>query len=42
MMRVLCLIGLHSWHPTHALFERRRLSKLSCTRCGKRKWWRAR
>lgn len=39
-MRLLCLIGLHDWHPTAPLFERHRLSKLLCTRCGKRKWWR--
>ena len=35
----LCLIGLHHWHPTIAIFWRGRLSKLICTRCGTRKWW---
>ena len=38
-MRLLCYLGLHRWHPTHPLFETRRLSKLICTRCNKRKWW---
>ncbi len=40
-MRLLCWLGIHAWHPTVAIFERRRLSKLICTRCGVRKWWRA-
>jgi hypothetical protein len=39
--RLLCFIGLHNWHPTAAIFETNRISKLMCTRCGVRKWWRA-
>lgn len=40
-MKILCWLGIHAWHPTAAIFERHRLSKLNCTRCGVRKWWRA-
>jgi len=36
----LCLIGLHHWHPTIAVFRCNRLSKLICVRCGIRNWWR--
>lgn len=42
MTRILCIVGLHAWHPTTPIFERHRLSKLICTRCRTRKWWRAR
>ena len=28
MTHILCLFGIHAWHPTVALFERTRLTKL--------------
>lgn len=39
-MKLLCLIGIHAWHPTARVTDGHRLSKLICTRCGTRKWWR--
>lgn len=40
MMRLLCYFGLHDWHPTARITDHDRFSKLICTRCSVRKWWR--
>ncbi|WP_268957457.1 hypothetical protein [Novosphingobium resinovorum] len=40
--KLLCMIGIHAWHRTGRVTDRQRgISKLICTRCGTRKWWRA-
>lgn len=40
ILRPLCWIGLHRLHPSALITGRiKGISKLVCTRCGKRKWW---
>lgn len=39
MGKLLCLLGMHRWHPTAAIFERYKVSKEICVRCGNRRWF---